>query len=289
MKKALLYVFLAILANPTDLHAYFERAALGTRPASMGGMFTPLGDDASTLFMNVAGLVTIETTTLYGEFAEEFDTLYGGESRAGIVYTAPWFSAGVGWYGRGFAGGGDENVLVAGIARNVITNMQGSFLSVGLAAKVGRISYGTSCACSEGGASQTEMTVDLGIMLRPLPVISIGYAVLNARKVDFALSGTYGSWEPVHRWGICYFWGERVVFGYEQEHVDGRTVNHYGFAVRTSTPIELLAGFAEEKVYGGIRWAGETVRVSVAFEPNDGNAVHARASVELALRFGDRD
>lgn len=289
MRKALLLAIITILLNPAEGYAHFERAPLGTRSASLGGMFTPVGDDVSTLFANAAGLVNMESLTLYGDFAEAFDPLYGGESRVGVVYPAPWFSAGVGWYRRGIAEGGDENLIAAGVAKNILTNTQGSFLSVGATVKVGRVAYASTCACSEGSSSETETTADLGIMFRPLPVISIGYAVINAWEADYGLSETYGKWSRVHRWGICYFWEERVILGYEHESGDGRIVNRYGFAVRTSTPVEILAGFAEENVYGGIRWVAESVRVSCGFESDDKNGVHARASVEFLLRFDEGD
>jgi hypothetical protein len=289
MRKALLLAVIVILIDAADANAHFERAPLGTRSASLGGVFVPLGDDVSTLFVNAAGLVNMKSPTLYGDFAEAFDPLFDGESRVGAVYPAPWFSVGVGWYRRGMAEGGGEDLVAAGIAKNLVTNAQGSFLAVGAAMKVGRVAYGPSCSCSESSSSETETTADLGIMFRPLPVISIGYSLINAREIDYALSETYGQWSREHRWGIAYFWEERVVLGFEPEHAGGRIVNRYGFAVRTSVPLEILAGFAEENVYGGIGWVGERARASFAFESDEENGVHARASVELFLRFDEDD
>jgi hypothetical protein len=248
----LLQAFLIAILIPVGLQAHFERAALGTRSIALGGMFVPLGDDPSTLFANVGGLVTTESPTLYGEFAESPGSNYGEESRVAAVYPFRRFAAGTGWYRRGIEDGGDENLIAGGVAATLLTNAQGAFLSVGAAAKIGVISYESSCDCAGSGTSETETAFDLGIMFRPLPVISFAYCLSNARDVDFGPPGEEEPWERVQRWGVAYFWEERVTVGYEYEHAGGQTVHHYGFSVRTSTPIELLAGFSEERLYGGI-------------------------------------
>ena len=287
MKKILLLqIFLATILLPADLHAHFERVTLGTRSIAMGGMFISLGDDPSTLFANVGGLVTIESPTLYGEFAESPGSLYGEESRIAVVYPLPWFTAGTGWYRRGIEEGGDEDLMVAGIATTLITNTQGSFLSIGAAAKIGRISYESSCDCAGSGTSETETAFDLGVMFRPLPVVSIAYSISNAKDIDFGPPGEEESWERAQRWGIAYFWEERVTVGYEHERTGGRTIHHYGFSVHTSTPIELLAGFSGDRVYGGIRWSGDRVLFAASFGTQGDDGIHASASVEIPIRFG---
>lgn len=288
MKRILLLqIFIATLLFPADLHAHFERAALGTRSIAMGGMFIPIGDDPSTLFSNAGGLVTIEAPTIYGEFAESPGSVYGEESRIAAVYPMSRFAAGAGWYRRGIEMGGDEDLLIAGIAVTLISNMQGSFLSVGAAAKAGRISYESSCDCAGSGTSETEAAFDFGVMFRPLPVISIAYSLSNIKDIDYGPPGEIETWDRVQRWGVAYFWEERVALGYEQERTGSRTLHHYGFSVRTSTPIELLAGFSDERVYGGIRWAGDRVRIAASFGPEGDDSIHASGSVEIPLRFGE--
>ncbi len=290
MKRILLLqAFLAILLIPSVLYAHFERAALGTRSIALGGMFVALGDDPSTLFSNQGGLVTVESPTLYGEFAESPGPRYGEESRIAVIYPFTRFAVGGGWYRRGIEAGGNEDLMVAGIATTLLTNTQGSFLSLGAAAKVGRLSYESTCDCAGSGTSQTETAFDLGVMFRPLPVISIAYSISNMRDIDIGPPGEEEPWERSQRWGIVYFWEERVMVGYEHEMTGGRTLHHYGFSVRTSTPVELLAGFSEERVYGGIRWVGERLRLAASFGPDGDDGIHASASAEIGLGFGDGD
>jgi hypothetical protein len=290
MKRILLLqAFLIAILVPSVLHAHFERATLGTRSIALGGMFIALGDDPSTLFANPSGLVTIESPSLYGEFAESPGSRYEEESRIAAIYPFPRFTVGAGWYRRGIEVGGDEDLIIAGIAATLLTNTQGSFLSVGAAAKIGRLSYESSCDCAGSGASQTETAFDLGVMFRPLPVISIAYSLSNVQDIDIGPPGEEGSWERSQRWGIAYFWEERVTVGYEHERACGQTVHHYGFSVRTSVPVELLAGFSEEQVYGGVRWVGERLRLAVSFGPDGDDGIYTSASAEIVLGFGSED
>jgi hypothetical protein len=126
-------------------------------------------------------------------------------------------------------------------------------------------------------------------MFRPLPVISIAYVLSNVQDIDYGPPGEQEAWDRVQRWGVAYFWEERVALGYEYERTGTRPRHHYGFSVRTSTPIELLAGFSDERVYGGMRWAGDRVRIAVSFGPEGDDSIHASASVEIPIMFGNEE
>lgn len=285
----LLQAILVALLVPADLHAYFERAGLGTRAIALGGMFVPLGDDPSTLFANAGGLVTTGTPTLYAEFAESPGPRYGEESRVAALYPFRGFTAGLGWYRRGIEEEGNEDLIVGGMAATLITNTQGAFLSVGAALKIGMVTYESSCDCAGSGTTETGTSLDLGIMFRPLPVISLAYVLANTNDIDLGRPGEEEPWRRVQRWGIAYFWEQRVTLGYEYERTGEQSVHHYGFSVRTSTPIELLAGFSEERLYGGIRWVGDRIKLATSFGPEEDEGIHASASVEVGLGRGGEE
>ena len=290
MKSFVLFqAFLIAILIPVNLHAHFERAHLGTRSIALGGMFVPLGDDPSALFANVSGLVTADGPTIYGEFAESPDRRYDEESRAVALYPYRRFAAGAGWYRRGGGEFGDEDLIAGGVAATLLTNTQGAFLSVGAAVKVGIVSYESTCGCAGGGTTETETSFDIGFMFRPLPVISIAYVLSNAGDIDFGPPGGEEPWERAQRWGVAYFWEGNVTVGYEYERVGDRTIHHYGFSVRTSTPIELLAGFSRERLSGGIRWVGRRVRLAASFGTEGDEGIHAGASVEIGLGRGGGD
>ncbi len=290
MKRfVLLQALLIATLIPVDLHAHFERAQLGTRSIALGGMFVPLGDDPSALFSNVSGLVTADVPTIYGDYAESPDPRYDAESRIAALYPYRRFAAATGWYRRGGGEAGDEDLIVGGIAATLLTNTQGAFLSAGAAVKVGMVSYESGCDCAEGGTTETGTTFDIGIMFRPLPVVSVAYVLSNASDIEFGPPGEEELWERSQRWGIAYFWEGSVAVGYEYERVGERTIHHYGFSVRTSTPIELLAGFSRERLSGGIRWIGGRVRLAASFGTAGGDGIHAGASVEFGLGSSDGD
>ncbi len=291
MKKLHYLILAACIVIPQNLHAQFEGTSSSTRSTALGGMFTPIGDDPSTLFINIAGLVNSTSPVLYGDFSDASGEGYGGETMIGVLYPASWGTFGAGWYRRGLSGGEieDENVLIAGLARKLLKNTGGSYLSVGAAVKVGRLAYESSCDCPGSGSSESKVTGDFGFILRPLPVISIGYSMLTVKEADFEEYSSSQSWNRVNRWGISYFWEERVVVGFEQRRSGGSTTYHYGLAVRTSTPIEILAGFDDGDVQGGIRWVDETVRVSAAFGSDDRRGVHAMASIEVSILKGEKE
>ncbi len=285
MNKLHYFILVAILILPQTLHAQFEGAFSSTRSTALGGMFTPLADDPSALFANCAGLVNSASPVLYGDFSESSGEGYGVGTMIGVVYPAPWFTVGAGWHRLGLSGGDirDENVLIAGLARKILENTGGSYFSVGAAAKLGRLAYESSCDCPGSGASESRVTGDIGLILRPLPVISIGYSMLTVREEDFEEYGSPRTWNRVNKWGISYFWEERVAVGFEQRRSSGRTTYHYGLAVRTSTPIEILGGFDDGDVQGGIRWVDESVRISAAFGSDGDGGVSARASIEVSF------
>jgi hypothetical protein len=285
MKKLHYLILVAVLIIPSTTHAQFEGAAASARSTALGGMFTPMGDDPSTLLINCAGLVNSTVPVIYGDYSGSSDGGISGEMLVAAAYPGPWFNIGVGWHRRGLSDGTieNENVLIIGLARKILTNVGGSYLSVGAAVKMGRLSYGSMCECLASGSSETKVTGDVGAILRPLPVISIGYSMLTIREVDFEESSPALSWERGQRWGISYFWEERVIVGFEQQRRGGDESYHYGLAVRTSTPLEILAGFNDGDIQGGLRWVDEIIRVSVSFGSGEESGAYARASIELGL------
>ena len=196
MKKLHYLILAACMVIPQTLHAQFEEVSTSTRSTALGGMFTHVADDASALFINSAGLVNSASPVLYGDFSESSAAGYGSETMIAAIYPAPWITVGAGWFRRGLSGGDidDENVFIAGIAKKLLTNTGGSYLSVGAAMKAGRLAYGSSCDCPAGGSSESDVTGDLGLILRPLPVISIGYSLITLKEVDF---GDYGSAQDI--------------------------------------------------------------------------------------------
>ncbi len=277
MKRRLLFPLLIIILLPVAASAQFEGAALGARSMAMGGSFVSLGDDASALFINPSAIVTATSVTFYGEYSD--DGVRPGEAKFDVLFPTRFLDIGGGWYHRGQDDESTEDLFVFGVARNLIEGSQGSFFSVGASLRLGRLSYEPSCGCPGAGDSEMKATGDIGLVFRPLPVISFGYSIENIKETRFTSCDT--SWRRVHRWGFSCFWEERLILSFEQERRFDEIIRHYGFSLRTAFPLELMAGLSKESVTGGVRWAGDRIRVTVSFMDEDSNGIITRAALEV--------
>jgi hypothetical protein len=250
----------------------------------MGRSFVSLGDDASSIFLNSAGIVAIGAAAVYGEYTNGAGSDITGIGRACAVLPAGPFTAAAGYYRLGRRDGDVRDLFVAGIARTLLEGTQGSFLSIGAALRVGRILSDSACGPCGGRSSESAVAGDIGVMLRPLPILSLAYACENARNARFEERGH--SWPRVQRWGVSYFWESSVVISFAQEHAEDRTVRQYGFSVRTALPVELMGGFSDGSAAGGIRVIIDRFRGTIAFTSGGRNGAEVRASLEILLRGG---
>lgn len=290
MKRYLLAFLLLHLLLPDRAAAHFERSNLGARADAMGGAFVSIADDATALFRNSAGMVYIESPLIYGDYAKPFGLEELDESAAAAILPVYGMTFGAGLYHLSLDEAVSENLFVAGAGRKLLEGTQGTFVSVGTAVRIGRVSYGGFCPCTTVPGDRTEVTGDLGLLVRPLPVVSFAYSIENIREVDFGIAAGSVSWGRIHRWGVAYFWEKKVAISFEQEHVSNDVLRHYGFAVRAAAPFELMAGFYEGNVSGGVRYVSERLRVIIAFVSNGELGVTPRASIEISpwLQGGDR-
>lgn len=250
----------------------------------MGGAFIALGDDASSLYVNPAGMILTPVPALYAEYAESSIPGESIEKKVDVLVPLRAAVLGAGWYRLGYEGGSVEDLFIAGFSARILDGVQGSFLSIGSSVKAARFSNETDCGCLSGRSSDTGVTFDAGLIIRPLPVISFGYTAQNLRRIELEVGEDPAIARRIHRWGITYFWEERVAVSFEQEHAPGSVVRHYGFSVRTSTPLELMAGFSEEHVSGGARWNHALFRLTAAFTSCEQHGIEARAALELFFR-----
>ena len=80
MKKLHYLILVAVLIIPSTIHAQFKGAASSARSTALGGMFTPMGDDASALLINCAGLVNTTVPVVYGDYSGALDEGVTGET-----------------------------------------------------------------------------------------------------------------------------------------------------------------------------------------------------------------
>jgi len=268
--------------------ARFEGFIPSVRSTAMGGAFVGLGDDITALAVNPAGLVTSGGTVFSGAYSE-----LGGE-------LGPWtgsLAASHEAWGTLFAASASqmrlpddtiEGLFVAGAARNLIEGSAGSFLSVGAAVRVGRISFDwvPECPlCSEARVSRTVASADAGLMLRPLPFISLAVASDNLFGTGFDVGDGEVPWDRTVRYGAAWLHEDRFAVSWERRHTGDRVTEHFGFGVRTELPLEIMAGFTSDRVSGGLRWDGGRWRAAAAFSQEDEETIEVSVSIEV---FFDR-
>ncbi len=287
MKKVPFAVFFACLFC-AQAEAHFEQSALVTRSRALGGAFVSLADDPSTIFVNPAGMFSDGLFAVYLDYGDPAGMSGGRESRLALAAGADRTGFRFGWYR--FAGEDDasENLLMAGAAHKLIEGTQGSFLSIGANASVGNVSIESS-RCGKNQSSWSNVTGDIGFILKPLPVISFGYAIGNILNEHFDIEGNVEPWRRVQRWGVSYSWEERVVLSFGEEHFGGRTTGHCGCSVRAAAPIELMAGFSDGNTTGGIRWLGGRLRAAVAFSSDEVRGVTWQCSCEIMYRGAKKE
>ncbi len=259
-----------------------------TRSQAMGLSIPSIGEGASTLFMNPAGLVAVRGMALYGDYTEGGALYPNGCARGCLALPFGRFAAAAGFFDKNPVGAGRWNVFLAGAAWRIVEGAKDSFLSIGAAAKVARISdeVPSDCGiCGPAGTDDTGVTADIGIIVRPLPMVSIGCSSANLFEKDFETVGLAdGRWRRHTRVGVSWLLQDRIVVSWDRSYYGPMKRDHYGISVRTSVPLELMTGFYEEKVTGGMRFTQRRFDISVAFSPDGEGRLAASVSAEIYFR-----
>jgi len=279
------FIVVAMLAAASSAEASLDRSSGSARSRAMGGAFVSVVDDGSALFINPAGMVTIGGIGVALDYAEPPEDGVRRETRIGVHVPVRRTSVGAGWFRQSLSGDAELERFVAGAARVIASGTQGSFLAVGAGASVARSAGGEGAGADR--SAESKAGVDAGVILRPLPVISIGYSIENALGARIRGTGP-GAWPRVQRWGASYSWEEKVILSFEGEWSGGSRRLRYGVSVKAAAPVELMAGFSDGSGSGGIRWIGRRVRAAVSFEAGSPERVAWTGSLEIALS-GPRD
>jgi hypothetical protein len=290
--RRLIIPLLFVCLSASRAEARFEHSAAVARSRASGGALVSLVDNASAVFVNPAGLVLAGRLAAYADYDEP--PLAGGarESRLAGAARISRIYAGLGWYR--FAGAGEtDDLFLAGVACRLLEESQGSLVSVGANASLGRVSHedGMACPAALGvgcpsARSSAGITGDLGVLVRPLPVISFAYSVGNVFGADLDRLAGQTPWSRMQRWGVSYFWEDRFSFSFAQEMGSGRSTLHYGLIVKTAVPVEILMGFSDGHPTGGVRWRGPRFSAVVGFSADDGGRVIWTAGCEMRTRRG---
>lgn len=264
----------------------FDGTISSTRSMALGGAFSPLADDITALFVNPSGLINTGGAALYTDYMETGGgsgswegKFAGGFERWGIVF-------GTAGSRKSYDDGRSEGQLSVGFAINLLSGSVGSFISVGGALRAGRVAFDLDegcvpCGVEAGRFSYNALTADMGLMIRPLPFISLAVSTENISETGFGSGDYYIPWDRTVRYGAAWLHEDRFTISWERRQTGDRETDHFGFGLRTAIPLEIMAGMTSNRVHGGARWDGGRWRGSIVFGQEDESVITTGASIEI--------
>lgn len=272
------FFIIPVIAYASIITSYDSPASI-----SLSGAFGPIADDGNAVFLNPAGLVQSKRVRIYFDYVRE--AALGPSNATKLAIAVPYgnFVFASGWF-RGVGNDEIEDRVSVGVSRLLIEGTVGSFLSTGLTLDYARATIDDLERSLSGSSSGA--TASLGVMLRPLPVLSFSYSILNIGGMGLSV-GDERRWPRSMRWGVAYFWRQRVTLVFEQERRESDIFNRYGFILKTALPLELMSGFSGEKLSAGARWTTDSFIISCAFSSNRGAKLTISACAEY--RFGKKE
>jgi hypothetical protein len=260
---ALVAVFLLVSSIYGPAHAYFERVVNSARTAAPGGAFVGVADDPAAVLANPAGLALIGKTSAVATYDDPYGVSNLNEGNVSAAASSKIGVFGASWHHVGLSGALTENLITVAFARHLISTTQDASLSVGI-----NVDFYRAAAEATGNAADF-LTGGLGVLLRPFPVIGIGYAVRNLRQGELSLveGGAGTSIRRQQSWGLSYIWHNRVTLSVERRHSAlGEWKNHAGLEIIAHANLHLRGGVDERSAAGGfgVLWRGIRVDVTMA-------------------------
>ncbi len=246
-----LLMFTAILFLPLHADAFFERLVVSSRAAALGGAFTGVADDPSALLYNPAGMTSVAGFSFLATATRPYGV--DGLDETAFACTVPvgGARAGIAWHRLALRGVESENLFSLGFAWDYIRTSQDASLSFG-----GTIDLASVSFADRYHESGSLVTGSLGVLLRPFPIIGIGYVVRNVIPGEFDLisGGTSTRLERTHVWSLAYHWKRMATIVFDRARSqDGRWSNRVGLEADVHENLVLRSGVDGSNVNGGFR------------------------------------
>jgi hypothetical protein len=230
----------------------------------MGGAFVGLANDPAALFVNPAGLAENPAVSFLSGFQKPYGVTDLNEGFAGAAYRTPFGVIGGAWHYLGLRDVVSENLVTIAFARDLVRNTQDASLSLGASIDLAAVS------AAPLGTSETALSGGLGVLLRPFPVIGIGYSVRNLVESEFDLEpGRPGgaTLRRVQAWGISYTWHQTVTLTAETRQSQaqgGRWQNRGGLEIVAHPMLRVRGGMDGRHAAGGFGVAVRGIAFDVA-------------------------
>lgn len=243
----------------------------------MGGAFAGIADDPSALVVNSAGLTNVTALAFLSTIIHPYELSDLEESYLAAVFPVRIGTAGISWHRLALEGAVTEDLITIGFARDYIRTSQDASLSFGGTLDIARVAYGYPI-----GDSEAALTGSLGVLLRPFPIIGIGYCVRNINEPHFDFTGTGGTeLGRTHVWSLAYKWNDMVAIVLDRMKEQGGVwETRLGIEIEAPAGIRLRSGVREKDLTFG---AGITIS---RFELDVGMDAHEVLGVSYILSMG---
>lgn len=258
----LAFVWLCLTAGTSSAH--FERIFTSSRPAALGGAFVSIADDPSAVVINPAGLTQLTRFALIASVLRPYGVSDLEESFFAVSLPLPVGTAGVSWHRLAVDDVMSEDLITLSFARDLIRTSQDASLSVGASMDLARVAFSRPY-----DAGKSAVTAGLSVLLRPFPIIGVGYAVRNVNESHFDLlpGGGRTDLDRQHTWGVAYHWQSRIAFNVQRRTKPGKGwTNSAGLEVTVGRELRLRTGVLGRYATGGVGvfWRGVSVDIGLS-------------------------
>jgi hypothetical protein len=264
-RTLVLVTVLMVVSAPARAH--FERPVLSARLLSLGGAFVAVADDPTATTINPAGLTNIPYVSLLASLSQPYGIDDLQEHYLGVSVPARYVTVGVSWHRFALRDALSEDLISIGVGRDLIRTSQDASLSIGASLDIARVS-------AEDGfdVTQTKVTGGLSVLLRPFPVIGVGYTLRNIGEPQFDLvaGGGRTKLRTEQAIGLAAYWRRFFVVNYQvdrgQEAVWRQRV---GLELKATDNLSLRAGLRDGEVSGGIGLSVSRVYIDAGVSSHD--------------------
>jgi hypothetical protein len=221
------------------------------RTIALGGAFTGIADDPSAMSSNPGGLTNVAGYSFLSTLMRPYGIDDLEESYFAAAAPVGIGTIGISWHRLALEGVTSEDLISVGFGRDYIRTSQDASLSFGGTLDIARVSYR-----GRFDDSQTVVTGSLGVLLRPFPIIGMGYCVRNLvpRSFEFIGKGDGGTdLSRTHVWSLAYHWNGKVSVVFDRSRDQLRKWNsQIGIEVAVLPYLQLRSGVNAEGVSGGM-------------------------------------
>jgi hypothetical protein len=272
-----------LLGFCSSANAYFERLFVSARARALGGTGVAVVDDAGATALNAAGLAQISKASFLSSLARPYQLSDLQENFLAAAVHTRLGTMGLSWHRFGLQDVTTEDLFTIAFAHDIIRDSQDASLSVGGSLDVARVGYSTGAY----GDTKTVFTGSLGVLLRPFPMIGLGYSARNLGQPAF-------DWVPgdgatrlgaTHAFGLAYYWEENVLFTYERARGQADVwVDAFGIEVNAGDQVRMRGGLNSGGVTGGLGVRVSALTIDAGVSTHDVMGLTYYMSVSVTLR-----